>query len=71
MKLSLTRHSILILLMVCFPAWPAIARAQYSSPAQEADKLFLAQRCAEAAQAYASLTQSQLANGKFWYRLAW
>ena len=69
MGLSVTRHSTLILLMICLPPWSAIARSQASSPVQEADAFFSAQRWAEAAQAYASLTHSQPANGKFWYRL--
>jgi tetratricopeptide (TPR) repeat protein len=53
-------------LLSCVVSNSAIAVA---SPAQEADALFLTQRWAEAAQAYASLAHDQPANGKFWYRL--
>ncbi len=68
MKNKICRIGWLVLFVMAMAVGPTFAQAG-STQAQEADRLFQAQKWAEAAAAYAAITKAEASNGRAWFRL--
>jgi tetratricopeptide (TPR) repeat protein len=72
MKFSILRVTCLVLVLLLAPLITVTAQtSSATSPTNEANALFQAQKWAEAAKAYEAITKTEPDNGRAWYRLAY